>query len=519
MADMKQVHEFAVKWCDKFRDQKTNYIELVDHYLADDCEALGFEMDCGHTFSEKYGDAASDNEALDKIIDDVDDIPLLGSAIYSRWRYFNHWAYSGAEVLEPKNRAWFILALSRLALLTGDNPFVFQGEPQKIRIVSNNICYGLPPEPEDEVEQHITINAEGRVWFSAYNFGEGFGRYKKARSQIYKIDKAVADKVLNSVASYFSGEYDELFATDIGDWVMEITNVDGKVYKFRGSLCADFEVDGIDLSDLIRDALGMNDLYVFDGNNKPDRVERITVDYHRITKIKPKQPLSETTEYVTWDYTEKLILDRESETLEHIQNIGSGCTVSRKMYVEGGVENLLDDIDAEELFGNIEGNPDDVIENPLETQEYAITIDFKKGPRRVIQGTYDKKALPEAWGDFADAVWSFIRFYGFGEILDPSVYGKVKHRKQDYIYCSVEFDAGYKSYYYIADDDSIEVGDYVVVPVGKDNHQSVAEVVKVEFFAEEDVPLPIEKTKHIIRKCTDDDFDPPEEPNNESDLL
>lgn len=200
---------------------------------------------------------------------------------------------------------------------------------------------------------------------------------------------------------------------------MEITNVDGKVYKFRGSLCADFEVDGIDLSDLIRDALGMNDLYVFDGNNKPDRVERITVDYRRITKIKPKQSLSETTEYVTWDYTEKLILDRESETLEHIQNIGSGCTVSRKMYVEGGVENLLDDIDAEELFGNIEGNPDDVIENPLGTQEYAITIDFKKGPRRVIQGTYDKKALPEAWGDFADAVWSFIRFYGFGEILDP----------------------------------------------------------------------------------------------------
>lgn len=510
MADMKQVHEFAVKWCGKFRDQKTNYIELVDHYLANDCEALGFEMDCGHTFSEKYGDAASDNEALDKIIDDVDDIPLLGSAIYSRWRYFNHWAYSGAEILEPKNRAWFILALSRLALLTGDNPFVFQGEPQRIRIVSNNICYGLPPEPEDEVEQHITINAEGRVWFSAYNFGEGFGRYKKARSQIYKIDKAVADKVLNSVASYFSGEYDELFATDIGDWVMEITNVDGKVYKFSGSLCADFEVDGIDLSDLIRDTLGMNDLYVFDGNNKPDRVERITVDYHRITKIKPKQSLSETTEYVSWDYTEKLILDRESETLEHIQNIGSGCTVSRKMYVEGGVENLLDDIDAEELFGNIEGNPDDVIENPLETQEYAITIDFKKGPRRVIQGTYDKKALPEAWGDFSDAVWNFIRFYGFGEILDPSVYGKVKRRKQDYIYCSVEFDAGYKSYYYIADDDSIEVGDYVVVPVGKDNHQSIAEVVKVEFFAEEDVPLPIERTKHIIRKCTDDDFNPPE---------
>lgn len=71
----------------------------------------------------------------------------------------------------------------------------------------------------------------------------------------------------------------------------------------------------------------------------------------------------------------------------------------------------------------------------------------------------------------------------------------------------------------IADADSVEVGDYVVAPVGKDNHQSVAKVVKVEFFVEEDAMLPLEKTKHIIRKCTDDDFDLPEEPNNESDLL
>lgn len=50
--DMKQIHDFAVKWCDKFRDQNINYIDLVDHFMADDCAALGFEMDCGHAFSE-----------------------------------------------------------------------------------------------------------------------------------------------------------------------------------------------------------------------------------------------------------------------------------------------------------------------------------------------------------------------------------------------------------------------------------------------------------------------------------
>ena len=508
MPDMKQIYDFAVKWCDKFRDQKISYAELVDHYMADDCDALGFEMDCGHAFSEKYGSASGDTMKLDRIIDSVDDIPLLGSAIYSRWRYFNHWADSGEEILEPENRAWFILALGRLAVLTGENPFIFRGEPQKIRIVSNRVCCGPEPKAGDEVEQRLTINAKGQVWFSAYNYGEGAGHYQKARSRSFRAEKAIADSVLQKIARYFSNEYDELFDADTGNWVMEITNTEGSAYRFRGSLCAHFEADGIDLSDMVRDALGMDDLYVFDGNRKPDRVDRVTIDYHRITKIKPEViPEGVSWDYVTWDYTEKLVIDRESETLEHIRNIGSGCMVSRKYHVQDGIESLLDDIDAENLFGTIEGNPEDVIENPLETRDYTITVDFQKGPQRVIQGTYDKRALPEFWNDFADSIRRFIYFYGMGEILDPTVYGKVKRRNRDYIYCSVEFEEGRKSYYYIADEDDISVGDDVIVPAGWDNHQAAARVVKVEYFAEEDVPFPLERTKHIIRKCTDDDMD------------
>jgi len=507
---MQKICEFAAKWFEKFRDKNINYIELVDHYMADDCSALGFEMDCGHAFSEQYGKASYDSEALDAVIGRITDIPLLGSAIYSRWRYFNHWAYSGEEILEPQNRDWFTMALSRLGELANSHLMRFKGTAQKIRIVSNNICYGPTPGPDEEVEQHITINSEGRVWFSAYIFGSGYSEHEKSRSKIFSIGKEAVSKILDAFTAYFSGEYIEVFATDIGVWELEITNTEGKVYKFRGSLCEDLEVDGIDLSDLVREILGMDDLYVFDGNQKPDRVDRVTIDYHRITKIKPKNPVSDTVEYMTWNYSEKLVLDRESETLEHIQNIGSGCIVSRKYYVQGGVEGLLDDIDADELFGEIEGNPDDVVDTPLESKDYTITVDFKKGPQRVIQGTYDKKALPEFWGEFAETVWRFIRFYGWGEMLDPSVYEKIKRRKQDFIYCSVEFDEGYKSYYYISDEDNISVDDYVVVPVGKDNHHSIAKVVKVEYFAEENVPLPLDRTKHIIRKCNDDDFDPPE---------
>jgi len=108
------IKEFTEKWLERFQDPNICYIELVEHYFADDCQALGFEMDCGHAFHEHYGNAINNADELLKIIDEIDDIRLLGSAIYSQWRYFNHWAYSGAEILEPKNREWFIIALKRL---------------------------------------------------------------------------------------------------------------------------------------------------------------------------------------------------------------------------------------------------------------------------------------------------------------------------------------------------------------------------------------------------------------------
>lgn len=228
-------------------------------------------------------------------------------------------------------------AFGQSAPVPGEDHLLFQGTLKKVSIVSNNIGYGLMPGPEEEIEQRLTINDEGCVWFSGYHFGRSRGRYEKARSKIFKIEKADADRLLGAISAYFSSGYTEVIATDIGDWAMELTNTEGITYQFRGSLCADFDYEGTDLSDLVRDVIGMDDLYVFDGNDRPE-----------------------------------------------------------------------------------------------------------------------------------------------------------------YIFCSVVLDGSCKRYYYLTDDDSIEIGDLVLVPAGEADQDASARVVDIEFFREEDAPLPIEKTKWII---------------------
>lgn len=117
MDDMAAINDFAVKWADKFKNPKTEYTELTSSALADECTALGFELECGKAFCNRYRALFSNAEALKKIVDGVTDISLLGSVIFARWRYFSR-SYLAEEILKPENRAWFLCALERLAVLS-----------------------------------------------------------------------------------------------------------------------------------------------------------------------------------------------------------------------------------------------------------------------------------------------------------------------------------------------------------------------------------------------------------------
>ncbi|MEG2013737.1 MAG: hypothetical protein RR063_11130 [Anaerovoracaceae bacterium] len=49
------------------------------------------------------------------------------------------------------------------------------------------------------------------------------------------------------------------------DLEMEITNTEGATFDFSGCLCGDYKTDGVDICKFIRNALELDDLFLFDG--------------------------------------------------------------------------------------------------------------------------------------------------------------------------------------------------------------------------------------------------------------
>lgn len=136
---------------------------------------------------------------------------------------------------------------------------------KKIRIISNNICYGPEPSSKDEVEQHLTISENGRVCFTGYNYAGGFGKYKIGRKNDLSIEKTIVSEILNLFSQYCESEDLLCYVTDIGIWKMEITDTNNKKHIFKGSLCGGVSVGDTDLTDYIRKNIIIKGLFVFEG--------------------------------------------------------------------------------------------------------------------------------------------------------------------------------------------------------------------------------------------------------------
>ena len=103
-------------------EQGAAALERVD--WAERFWGLGFRMDCGHSYEERYGIALHDVRGLRRELSRIDDVQTLGDACFSQCRYITHWAMGPCD--DPVE--WLGVALARLEELAGGVELVWDDE-------------------------------------------------------------------------------------------------------------------------------------------------------------------------------------------------------------------------------------------------------------------------------------------------------------------------------------------------------------------------------------------------------
>lgn len=115
------IRQFTKKYIDYFLNdfdpESYSYHDFFESStFPHECWSLGFEMDCGKSFIEAYGEEAWKNErGLSGVIDKMNDLRIMGSGLFSEWRYWSLWSWGLAT---EEDKKWFLMLLRRMQELT-----------------------------------------------------------------------------------------------------------------------------------------------------------------------------------------------------------------------------------------------------------------------------------------------------------------------------------------------------------------------------------------------------------------
>lgn len=483
----KKNYDFAQRWSEAFRADDAQAAPLAEAYLRE------YFAEYPHAKENELPKELEqeDPDDFQKRLGEINSSSDLRAAAQIQCGVL---ARMETPLSPEENRQWccrLARILERTAFLCSENLFPFQGTPQSMRLCSQQDLFVNQLFFWEETHQVLTVDRAGHAALCARRRGGEI----PARMRTYTLDPAAAQNLLEQVAAWVSVEQEETLVLDAGYWELELTNTEGKAYRFRGDLYEGIDGAQTRLSALIRKTLGTDSLFAFDESWRPeDEISRLTLEYR--VPDKDSQP------------GERLILDCDAGTIERIDQRHAYGDSSHRYFLQDSLRWTLRHFGYRSLFQQPEIPAGELIQAFGTIPLYTLTVEFADGTRQVLTGHYERSELPEHFGELLKAVTAQMRWMDSGGILDPEAFGRARPRQGQRIYCSVSFPGGSKTYYYRTEDDSLRVGDEVVVPAGKDNRPALVTIEEVEYFAPEAVPLPEEQTKWILRRATAQDLNP-----------
>ena len=227
----------------------------------------------------------------------------------------------------------------------------------------------------------------------------------------------------------------------------------------------------------------------------PGQINKITLEYQRNVRFIQKNEEGTENETVNWDYKEEMILDRYEETLTIRQVIAPGRELTKEYHMRDEIPELMDK--CMEYLGKLES-----ASGPKESEsaEFKLCLECGASASRVVTGTYNRRGLPEGWDAFIREIAGYIRFYeSYEDILNPYIYRKGR-RPGEQIICQVIFHEGGQRHAYRTEDESLEVGDQVIVPAGPYHQEIPAKIVAIDYYQTEDLPQELQALEEIQKK-------------------
>lgn len=364
----------------------------------------------------------------------------------------------------------------------------FEGTLQKFQLTSNCLGYGIPPQPQDLAEQRVTVTSGGVAWISTYLFGNGEKYAMEGRRQ-FRLDADAVDSFFSKVCFYFGRYFYPLQATDIGAWTLTLTNTEGESFRFNGSLTGCLDVQGDDLSDLLRELLNEEELLAFNGDLEQDKVMSVSVEYR------------------DGDYLEYLSANQSLGEVTQSIHRADGRMTERRIVAPIQLKYVLNYLCIDDLCNGPPPEPEDAMDTGEKMPTYKAEIVFKRMPSVRLEGHYFKHELPKEWRRMMSGLNSIVTSNNStGYILDPSIYGHERPRASDILFIFVRLGENQQEYSYLCEDRSIRAGDRVIVPVGRTNEELCLRVSKAEFLPAEKAPFPLERIKKVIRKASPEEL-------------
>ncbi len=510
----KKIHAWASAWLDELACSPLSEYDFEEHF-GKECERMGFVLDWGASFFRAFdSDAFFHAEGFLRCVNTIDDAGFLGSALYSKWREIvKSWGPVPDGYWEDTVR-WLAMVFLRLEQVTAKTGARAPGlrSVKKICLVgySGSFCRW----DEDTIcGQRLIVHADGRCRFVTKS------RNGKKREKRFTISKKKAKEVLDAATLFGCGGRRRVVGNaypgavcDGGGWSFRLSDGHGRHAEYEGSLCGRAGAVGpLSLSDILRDALRLPELWALDGRSREGALRRIVVQY---------VPAPGADAFPGQQGKERLVIDRDTDRMTYDRG-------AARLILRGGASQLLDALEGEGVFSSgpiVPLPPDPIIyeeEGPDETSaersdivpalrrksrvgqpgRYRLAVSYLGKPKQVWEGTFDLGELPEEWETFAEMTEEAFRSGTGGVLFDPAQYKWRRRRPGEYIYCSVVFEEGGNAYRYRTEDDSLHIGDRVRVPAGRENRPYTVTITDITYCLPEDAPYPPSRTKVILGRA------------------